>query len=110
MAPAVGCRVPCAKECIEGTALSFWTAAANDLAGLLSLQLQLQDGEHQACDGFELTGKAVNHIRDLLPAWPNLGYDDCYSLTRYVTPEDKLQYAWSSRWALTPLPGQEPGK
>ena len=50
--------------------MPLWTAAAPFVAELLSLWLQREDGERQACDGAELARNAVTHIRTSWPARP----------------------------------------
>ena len=85
---------------VEPTVLTFWNAALDSLAALLSDWLTLVDGERQACDGPDLARNAVAYIRASRPAWPRLGDDDATRLTRYVVSEEVLQSAWSDACAL----------
>ena len=99
------CRAPIGEaHCctgVEPTVLTFWNAALDSLAVLLSDWLTLADGERQACDGPALARKAV-HLRASWPAWPLLGDDDATHLTRYVVLEEDLQSAWKAAGALPP--------
>ena len=77
------------------------------LGSVVSLWLQLQGGEREACNGAELARNAVAHIRASWPAWPNLGDDDCCRVTSYIIPKGELQRVWFARIAPT-LFQQEP--
>ena len=86
----------------ESTVKAFWLAAAPSLRQLLSTW----SGTARTSHGHEheLVRDALTHIRQVRPAWPNLGECDVQRLAEYVVSESELCAACSGQAALETIP------
>jgi len=99
----------------ENVVKAFWEGAAPSLRKLLSVWVTGPMGDHETRSELMQTQQglardALMYIRQIRPAWPDLGESDFQRLTAYVVSGSDLYSAWLNRKELQPLetPAKQP--
>ena len=112
---ALRCALTMDSSPTENMVKAFWEGAAPSLRKLLSVWVTGPMGDHETRSELMqtqqgLAREALMYIRQIRPAWPDLGESDFQRLTAYVVSGSDLYSAWLNRKELQPLetPAKQP--